>query len=636
MCDFSYLYGVEAARAVLNTYWGYPDFRPGQKQVVEAILAGRDVLALLPTGGGKSICYQVPGLVLGGLTLVVSPLIALMRDQVEGLQRRGIPAAAIDSTLPTTLREEALKAAAENRLRFLYAAPERLVLPNFLERLRALPITLVAIDEAHCISQWGHDFRTSYTRLGELRTHLPETTPWIALTATATPTVQKDIIQYLGLRDPVIVQQPFHRPNFYYAVVHHLEKDAKLLQTVHRLQGSGIIYVSSRSRSRQIAQKLRQHGFSAEAYHAGMPSSQRSYVQDRWIRGEVRLIVATSAFGMGIDKPDTRFVVHYDPASEPEAYLQEVGRAGRDGELAYAIALFSPKDAEVLQQAPLQKYPSHDFLRRLYATLQQQATHGTLILSMEDLARQVKESPSVVRRAMHLLSQEELLSWQESREGQATRGVIRSLVPPEHWQRIQNPLAQWILRLGGDALFQEGAYVDFGDWAYQLNLPYAELYRGLEQLRKNGCITHEAVPLGSLQVRLPEPFPSPTLWESLRYKYQNLRSQAQIRSRFMQGYYQQKDTCRAQYLLRYFKEELQPCGQCDVCRGYYRPAQPTADERAAARALLSEIAAIPRPIHDIRKALQKAFPRSAEILLEELLAEGRLQVIQGAYLRWKK
>lgn len=628
---------MEAARAVLRQYWGYPDFRPGQKPVVEALLAKRDVLALLPTGGGKSICYQVPGLVFGGLTLVVSPLIALMRDQVEGLQRRGIPAMAIDSTLPPPLREEALKAAAAGNLRFLYAAPERLLLPGFLEQLRNLPITLVAIDEAHCISQWGHDFRTSYTRLGTLRAYLPESTPWIALTATATPRVRQDIITHLHLRNPVQIHQSFHRENFYYAVVrHYLDKDTKLLQTVHRLQGSGIIYVSSRSRSRQLAQKLRQYGFSAEAYHAGMPSSQRSFVQDRWIRGEVRLIVATSAFGMGIDKPDTRFVVHYDPALEPEAYLQEVGRAGRDGELAYAVALFSPKDSEALQLALYQKYPPHDFLRRLYATLQQEASHGIATLSMEGIAKQMKEPPSVVRRALHLLSQEELLIWRESREGQSARGAIRSLVPAESWQRHSNPLAQWILRLGGDALFQEGAYVDFSDWAYQLNLPYAELYRGLEQLRKSGWITHEAMPLGTVQVRLPAPSPSPTVWETLRHKYQTLRNQAQFRARFMLGYYRDRTTCRAQYLFRYFEEQIQPCGQCDVCKGYYQPAQPTPQERAAARAWLSELVAVPRPLHDIRKALQKAFPKTAETILEELLSEGRLEIVQGAYLRWKK
>lgn len=626
---------MEAALLVLRKHWGYSDFRPGQKQVVEALFAGRDVLALLPTGGGKSICYQVPGMVFGGLTLVVSPLIALMRDQVEGLQRRGIPATAIDSTLPTHLREAALKAAREGQLRFLYAAPERLVLPSFLEELRSLPITLVAIDEAHCISQWGHDFRTSYTRLKELRAYLPQSTPWIALTATATPRVRRDIITYLDLRNPAQIQQSFHRKNFYYAVVHTLDKDTRLLQTVHKLQGSGIIYVSSRSRSRQLAQKLRQYGFSAEGYHAGMPSSQRSYVQDRWIRGEVRLIVATSAFGMGIDKPDTRFVVHYDPAWEPEAYLQEVGRAGRDGELAHAIALFSPKDSEALQLSLHQKYPPHEFLRRLYASLQQ-TSHGIATLTMEGIAKAVKESPSVVRRALHLLGQEELLSWRESREGQSARGVIRSLVPPESWQRNSYPLAQWILRLGGDALFQEGAYVDFGDWAYQLQLPYSELYQGLEQLRKKGWIAHEAMPLGAVQVRLPTPPPSPTAWEALRHKYQILRNQAQARARFMLGYYQERTTCRAQYLLRYFEEAVQPCGQCDVCKGYYRPAQPTSDERAAARAWLSELAAVPRPMHDIRKALQKAFPKTAETLLEELLSEGRLEVVQGAYLRWKK
>jgi ATP-dependent DNA helicase RecQ len=260
---------MERAREVLWQVWGYEAFRPVQERVVEAVLAGRDVLALLPTGGGKSLCYQVPGLVFGGVTLVVSPLIALMRDQVEGLRRRGVGAVAIDSTMPKAVREKALQEAVAGEVQFLYASPERLVMASFQEALRGLPIRLVAVDEAHCISQWGHDFRGAYLELGRLRDVVREGTPWIALTATATTQVQKDIIELLGLREPVVIRQPFYRPNFYYAVVYDVDKDKRLLQSVKKLSGSGIVYVSSQRATMQVAERLRGWGVSAAGVSCG-------------------------------------------------------------------------------------------------------------------------------------------------------------------------------------------------------------------------------------------------------------------------------------------------------------------------------------------------------------------------------
>lgn len=626
--NFLYFWGVERAKAILKQYWGYPDFRPAQGAVVEALLSGREVLALLPTGGGKSICYQVPGLALGGLTLVISPLIALMRDQVDGLIRRGIAAAAIDSTLPTPMREKILAEARAGRLHFLYAAPERLTLPSFIQQLKDLPIRLIAVDEAHCVSQWGHDFRASYLKLGDLRQHLPEAL-WIALTATATPRVRQDIITYLRLRDPVIIQQSFYRKNFYYAVVHDVDKDKRLIQSLHKLQGSGIVYVGSRGASLQVAEKLKQHGFSAAAYHAGMSGPLRAEIQQAWIRERVRIIVATTAFGMGIDKPNTRFVIHYDLAAEPEAYFQEVGRAGRDGELAYAITLFAPRDAEDLWRRLQEKYPAYETLLRLYEVLRQMGT--PLRLPLSELAKRVGLSAYALRRALHLLSQEEFLAW---REGGSTRSYLRSLVPPERWQETPADIERWIARLGGAALFSEGVYVDIADWAYQLRIPFAKLYEALEALRQRGWLHHDALPEKASELILYDP-PSPTQWQALRHKYHLLQRQAQGRARFMLGYYRQQEVCRAQYLLRYFEEEIAPCGQCDVCRGYYQPQKPTTDEKSAAAAWLSETAHQPRFAHELKAALHKLFPQKGEALLEEFLAEGRLEMLPDWRLRWK-
>jgi len=624
---------MERARAVLQRVWGYESFRPVQSEVVEAVLAKRDVLALLPTGGGKSLCYQVPGLVFGGVTLVVSPLIALMRDQVEGLRRRGIGAVAIDSTMPRALREKALQEAAEGKVQFLYASPERLVLASFQEALRGLPIRLVAIDEAHCISQWGYDFRGAYLELGRVRGVVREETPWIALTATATARVQRDIIELLGLREPVVIRQPFYRSNFYYAVVYDVDKDKRLLQSVKKLSGSGIVYVSSQRGAVQVAERLRAWGVSAAAYHAGMPSQVRSAVQEAWIQEKVRLIVATSAFGMGIDKPNTRFVLHYDLAAEPEAYLQEVGRAGRDGELAYAVALYTPRDALDLERRIQEKYPAPAFLQAFYRHLEQMAgASRQLRMPLSRLAERVNASAHLVRQALHLLSQEHLLG---VRGEIGEKAYLRSRVAPEVWQgKPLSTQAAWILRLGGAALFREGVYVDLRDWSQEMGVGYEELYRELEVLRRLGWLEHDALPEGALELTLKEK-PTPTRWETIRHKYRDLLRAAQVRLRFMLGYYQQRQVCRAQYLLRYFDEGIPTCGQCDVCRGYYRVEEVSSQALETLRVELSTWMAVPRPLAEVQAFLRRRLPKSAEQFLERLIAEGRIELLSDWRLRWR-
>jgi ATP-dependent DNA helicase RecQ len=629
------LWGMMArAREVLWQVWGYESFRPVQERVVEAVLAGRDVLALLPTGGGKSLCYQVPGLVFGGVTLVVSPLIALMRDQVEGLRRRGVGAVAIDSTMPKAVREKALQEAVGGEVQFLYASPERLVMESFQEALRGLPIRLVAVDEAHCISQWGHDFRGAYLELGRLRDVVREGTPWIALTATATTQVQKDIIELLGLREPVVIRQPFYRPNFYYAVVYDVDKDKRLLQSVKKLSGSGIVYVSSQRGTMQVAERLRGWEVSAAAYHAGMPAQVRSAVQEAWIQEKVRIIVATSAFGMGIDKPNTRFVLHYDLAAEPEAYFQEVGRAGRDGELAYAVALYTPRDAMDLERRIQEKYPSQAFLQGFYRHLEQVAgASRRLRLPISRLAERVNASAHLVRQALHLLSQEHFL---EVRGEVGERAYLRSRVAPEIWQGSPlSGLAEWILRLGGAALFREGVYVDLRDWSQEMGVGYEELHRELETLRRLGWLEHDALPEGALEIVLGEK-PTPTRWETVRHKYRDLLRAAQVRLRFMLGYYQQREACRAQYLLRYFDEAIPACGQCDVCRGYYRVEEVNPQALETLRVELAALMAVPRSLADVQAFLRRRLPKSAEQILEILIAEGQIEILSDWRLRWRK
>jgi len=625
---------MERALEVLRRVWGYSEFRPVQAQVIEAVLDRRDVLALLPTGGGKSLCYQVPGLVFGGVTLVVSPLIALMRDQVEGLRRRGCGAVAIDSTLPRVLREKALREASEGRVQFLYASPERLAMESFQEALRALPIRLVAVDEAHCISQWGHDFRGAYLELGLLRKVVGEEVPWIALTATATTRVQKDIIELLGLRNPRVIRQPFYRANFYYAVVYDVDKDRRLLQSIKKLSGSGIVYVSSQRGAVQIAERLKAGGVSAAAYHAGMASQVRSAVQEAWIAEKVRVIVATSAFGMGIDKPNTRFVLHYDLASEPEAYFQEVGRAGRDGELAYAVALYNPQDALDLERRIQEKYPSHAFLQAFCRQLSQWVgTERTLRVTLSQLTEKMRTSAHAVRQTLHVLSQERLV---EIRGEAGSRAYLRSRIGPEGWQgKGLSVQGEWILRLGGAALFREGVYVDLLDWAQEMSTSYQDLYRELEALRRLGWLQHDALPEGQVEIRLLQK-PTPTRWETIRHKYRDLLRSAQVRLRFMLGYYQQRSTCRAQYLLRYFDEAIEPCGQCDVCRGYYRSEAVSAAQLEVLQAELASYMEVPRPLAEVQGFLKRRFPKSSEQILEILIADGQIELLSDWRLRWRK
>ncbi|OLY94007.1 RecQ family ATP-dependent DNA helicase [Cnuella takakiae] len=353
---------------ILHQYWGYDEFRPLQQQIIEVVLEGRDTLALLPTGGGKSLCYQVPAMAQEGICIVVSPLIALMKDQVENLKQRGILAAAIYTGQSRRQIVQTLKNVAFGPYKLLYVSPERLETDLFQEFLPAMDVNLIAVDEAHCISQWGYDFRPAYTRIAQLRKQL-RGVPVLALTASATTQVQEDICTQLQFKTPHILRQSFERKNISYSAFNEPAKINKLQQILAKVPGTAIVYCKSRRRTVELAELLSLQGMDAKAYHAGLSNEERAARQEAWIQNKTRVMVCTNAFGMGIDKPDVRVVVHYDAPDCLENYYQEAGRAGRDGKKSYAVLLYDNKDLEELEALPQKRFPAFDEIREVFRSL---------------------------------------------------------------------------------------------------------------------------------------------------------------------------------------------------------------------------------------------------------------------------
>ena len=360
---------MSSIHSIVKEYWGYDTFRPLQAEIITAVLEGKDVLALLPTGGGKSICFQVPALAKDGICLVISPLIALIKDQVENLKNKGINTLAIYSGMPFLEIKKTLQNAAYGNYKFLYVSPERLETALFLDYLPALNINLIAVDEAHCISQWGYDFRPAYLNIAKIREQIP-TVPVLALTASATKNVQEDICEKLLFTNAAqSFQQSFARPNLSYSVLNVTSKQTKLLTILKNVSGSGIVYCKSRKHTKEIADLLKLHALNADFYHAGLSNDERNTKQENWIKNKTRIICCTNAFGMGIDKPDVRVVVHYDVPDCLENYYQEAGRCGRDGKRAYAVLLYNDKEITTLLEQPTIKFPDEDTVKNVYIHL---------------------------------------------------------------------------------------------------------------------------------------------------------------------------------------------------------------------------------------------------------------------------
>ncbi|MBO5818032.1 MAG: RecQ family ATP-dependent DNA helicase [Paludibacteraceae bacterium] len=565
------------AREALKTYFGYDDFRPLQEEIVQSVLDGHDTLALMPTGGGKSLCFQVPTMAMNGLCLVITPLIALMKDQVENLKKRNIQAAAIYTGMTAMQQKIALDNCQWGPYHFLYVSPERLESEEFRERVARLPICMIAVDEAHCISQWGYDFRPSYLKIAQIRDLIKQqgtndqtpapTIPILALTATATPQVVDDIQERLAFRKKNVLRKSFERKNISYVVRHTPKKADEIVHILSRVPGSAIVYVRNRQRTQEIAAYLNEKGIAADFYHAGLSPKERSEKQEAWkafpaSASSTRVIVATNAFGMGIDKPDVRVVIHHDLPDTIEAYFQEAGRAGRDEQKAFAVLLYDPSDKTKARKRVADNYPPEEFLHNIYHKtcnyLQVGADSGqgaTFFLDVYDLSSKMHLPIFPTYSALHLLSQMGYFTFDEEQEIQPR---VRIRIPRRELEEYRlpqelNTLLEHLMR-EYTGIFTELQYIHKLDDQHD-NLVALAQKRIIDYVPRSRANVLRFAVNRQANIRIPQDF-----YNERKKHYTN-------KLKAMVEYAENHQFCRSQLMLSYFGENDAPtCNTCDICR----------------------------------------------------------------------
>lgn len=564
---------------VLRHYWGYDSFRECQAEIIGSVLAGTDTIGLLPTGGGKSVTFQIPAMIMPGITLVVTPLISLMKDQVDNLRSRGIPAACLHSAMSyheTNLTFDRLHI---GKIKILYLSPEKLARDEFLMRISPLDVDLIVVDEAHCISQWGYDFRPSYLKINRLR-EIFKGAVMMALTATATPAVVSDIANRLDMHSPAIFSRSFSRNNISYIVRHTSSKDNTLIHVLSHTSGPSIVYTRSRRRTVEIAEMLNRAGFKANFYHAGLEGHLKNERQDDWMAGNTRIIVATNAFGMGIDKPDVRLVIHYDIPSSLEEYYQEAGRAGRDGLEAYAVLLATSTDKAVLKKRLLDQYPSRETIRDIY-----DKTCVFLDLAMGEgykkffefniiaFSRLYSLKPRIVASALNILTRAGIIDFNEELD---SRSRAMFLIRRDEFYNLDIPdnaelIIRAMMRLYS-GLFADYVRINETELSYETSLPEEEIYETFLMLSRMHVLSY--IPKRNLPgIYFPYDRQESRHIIIPRDVYEIQLEHATRRMEAMRDYVFGHEECRVKGMLEYFGEiNAQPCGKCDICRDTKRAA----------------------------------------------------------------
>ena len=622
---------------ILKQYWGYDSFRDLQEEIITSIGEGKDTLGLMPTGGGKSITFQVPALAQSGLCIVITPLIALMKDQVQNLRKRGIKALAIYSGMTRQEIVTALENCIFGDYKFLYISPERLDTEIFRIKLRSMKVSMITVDESHCISQWGYDFRPAYLKIAEIRELLPGV-PVLALTATATPEVVKDIQSRLNFREENVFRMSFERKNLAYIVRKTDNKTGELLHILKRIDGSAIIYVRNRRRTKEITELLMQEGITADFYHAGLDNAVKDLRQKRWQSGEVRVMVATNAFGMGIDKPDVRIVLHLDLPDSPEAYFQEAGRAGRDGEKAYAVILYAKSDKTTLHKRIPDTFPEKDYIKDVYEHLQyyyQMAMGDGLEcvreFNIEDFCRKFKHFPVPVDSALKILTQAGYLEYTGEQDN--TSRLLFTIRRDELYRLREmgedmDKLIQAVLR-SYTGVFTDYTYINEDSLAVRTGLTRRQIYELLVHLAKLhivNYIPHKKTPYiiyTRERVEAQRIHLSPEIYEERKARYET-------RINAMLEYVTNDTLCRSRMLLDYFGEKNEHnCGQCDTCIGLRKQTATCQPDREE---LYEKIHKILSGAPQTPAGLLEQLPIEKELLTEalhRLLDEGKIIVVDG-------
>ena len=615
--------------STLEKFWGYKEFRPGQEQIIHSIMSGCDTLALMPTGGGKSLTYQVPTLAQEGLCIIITPLIALMKDQVDRLKRLGIPAVAIHSGLSFKQIDIALDNCVYGDVKFLYVAPERLATEAFRLRVQRMNVSLLAVDEAHCISQWGYDFRPSYLRIAEIRKLIPDT-PVLALTASATDLVAKDIMSHLGFEKPNIIRSSFARPNLSYAVRHTDDKNEQLLRIINNVQGSGIVYMRSREGCEQLCELLRNQGISASYYHAGLPHAERAMRQEEWTSGRTRIMVATNAFGMGIDKADVRVVVHYTMSDSLESYYQEAGRAGRDGKRSYAVLLVASDDKSKITKRFEQEFPSLETIKSVYEKVcdfVQMAVgdglYASMPLNLHEFCRREKIYIGTVMAVMDLLEQNGYMTLTEEMENPAK---VMFCVSRDDLYKIRvdridlDHIIRTILRLY-NGIFTEFRAIDERQIAAisgYTEEKVKELLKRMWQMRIIRYIPANSSPMLFFN---EERLPTNDLYIAPE-TYHHRKELMQERFENMVSYSTQQTECRSVVIQRYFGDrEATPCGVCDICLEQRRRRK--SSQTNIADTIIHLLGKEPLTTREICREI-KAEPELIASVIEQMQREGKI------------